>query len=136
MSTFQLKKTFICAEPRLVDERTVTAPGMSLRASSIGRVTVAIISSAGMMPWIAMMTTRGKFVCGKTDDGIRSAQKIPAKHNAAAMNVMDSACFVANRPKGEMASGFIWRQADWWAKFHRRENFERGFLFFPAGRRH
>jgi hypothetical protein len=72
-------------------------------------VTVAIISSAGVMPLLAMTTTRGKFVCGKTDDGIRSAQKIPARQSAAAMNVMDRACFVANRPKGELASGFIWR---------------------------
>src|ERR1039458_513390 len=119
MSTCQLKKTLICAEPRLVDERTVIAPGMSFIASSIGRVTVAIISSAGMMPLSTMMTTREKFVCEKTDDGVRSAEKIPARHNAAAMNVMDSACLVANRPKGEMASGFIWRWTNWWTKFRR-----------------
>src|SRR5271170_2728156 len=118
MSTFQLKKTLISAEPRLVAERTVTAPGMSFSASLIGRVTVAIISSAGVMPLFAMMTTRGKFVCGKTDDGIRSAQKTPARHSAAAMNVMESACLVANRPRNEVVSDFIWRQADyWWAKF-------------------
>ena len=60
MSTCQLKKTLICAEPRLVAERTVIAPGMSFIASSMGRVTVAIISSAGMMPLFTMMTTRGK----------------------------------------------------------------------------
>src|ERR1017187_2510854 len=107
MSTCQLKKTLICAEPRLVAERTVIAPGMSFITSSIGRVTVAIISSAGMMPLFTMMTTRGKFVCGKTDDGVRHAEKTPARHNAAAMNVMASASRVANRPKGEMASGFI-----------------------------
>jgi hypothetical protein len=80
---------------------------MSFIASSMGRVMVAIISSAGMMPLSTMMPTRGKFVCGKTDDGMRSAEKIPARHNAAAMNVMDNACLVANRPKGEMTSGFI-----------------------------
>ena len=125
MSTRQLKKTLICAEPRLVAERTVSAPGMSFIASSMGRVTVAIISSAGMMPLFTRMTTRGKFVCGNTDDGIRSAQKIPARHNAAAMNVMDSACRVANRPKGEMASGFIWRRLNWWTQFHRPWNFGR-----------
>ncbi len=124
MSTCQLKKTLICAEPRLVAERTVSAPGMSFIASSIGRVIVAIISSAGMMPLFTRMTTRGKFVCGKTDDGIRSAQKTPARHNAAAMNVMDSACRVANRPKGEVASGFIWRRRNWW-RFRRRKNFPR-----------
>jgi hypothetical protein len=55
-----------------------------------------------MMPLFARMTTRGKFVCGKTDEGIRSAQKIPARHNAAAMNVMDNACLVANRPMVEV----------------------------------
>src|SRR5665213_4109175 len=108
MSTRQLKKTLICAEPRLVADRTVSAPGMSFSASSIGRVTVAIISAAGMMPLFAMMTMRGKFVCGKTDDGMRNAQKTPARHNAAEMNVIDSACLVAKLPKGEMASGFIW----------------------------
>src|SRR5277367_4169386 len=122
MSTFQLKKTLICAEPRLVDERTVSAPGMSFNASSMGRVTVAIISSAGMMPLFAMITTRGKFVCGKTDDGMRSAQKTPARHNAAAMKVMESACFVANRPKGEMVSDFIWWLTNWRA-FRRPKNF-------------
>src|SRR5665213_2757173 len=81
ISTFQLKKTLICAEPRLVADRTVSAPGMSLSASSMGRVTVAIISSAGVMPLFTMMTTRGKFVCGKTDDGITPADEMPARHN-------------------------------------------------------
>ncbi len=124
MSTRQLKKTLICAEPRLVEERTVSAPGMSFIASSIGRVMVAIISSAGMMPLFTRMTTRGKFVCGKTDDGIRNAQKTPAKHSAAAMNVMDSACRVAKRPKAEVVSGFIWRRRNWWT-LRRPENFPR-----------
>ena len=101
MSTCQLKKMLIWAEPRLVAERTDTAPGMSFIASSMGRVTVAIISSAGMMPLSTRMTTRGKSVCGKTDDGVCSADKTPARHNATAMNVMDSACRVANRPRGE-----------------------------------
>ncbi len=115
MSTCQLKKTLICAEPRLVAERTVSAPGMSFIASSIGRVTVAIISSAGMMPLFTMMTTRGKFVCGKTDDGMCSAQKIPATHNAAAMNVMESACRVANRPRAEKwhRASFCFRRISW-----------------------
>jgi hypothetical protein len=40
-------------------------------------------------------------VCGNTDDGIRSADKTPARHNATAMNVMDNACRVANRPRDE-----------------------------------
>ena len=73
MSTCQLKKTLTSAEPRPVAERTDTAPGMSFIASSIGRVMVAIISSAGMTPLSMRMTQRGKLVCGKTDDGIRSA---------------------------------------------------------------
>src|SRR5206468_4030564 len=73
MFTCQLKKTLISAEPRPVVERTVTAPGMSFIASSMGRVMVAIISSAGMTPLSTRMTTRGKFVCGNTDDGICSA---------------------------------------------------------------
>ncbi len=101
MSTCQLKKTLIWAEPRLVAERTETAPGMSFIASSMGRVMVAIISSAGMMPLFTRMTTRGKSVCGNTDDGVCSAEKIPARHSATAMNVMDIACRVANRPRRE-----------------------------------
>ncbi len=72
MSTCQLKKTLISAEPRPVAERIVTAPGMSFIASSIGRVMVAIISSPGITPLSTRMTTRGKFVCGNTDDGMCS----------------------------------------------------------------
>ena len=110
---------------RLVAERTVIAPGMSFIASSIGRVTVAIISSAGMMPLFTMITTRGKFVCGNTEDGVRKAEKTPARHSAAAINVMDNACRVANRAKGEMASGFIWRQLNWLPTFRCPENLGR-----------
>ena len=73
MSTCQLKNTLISAEPRPVTERTETAPGISFIASSIGRVMVAIISSAGMTPLSIRITQRGKFVCGKTDEGISSA---------------------------------------------------------------
>ena len=40
----------------------------------IGRVIVAIISSAGISPLSIMMVTRGKFVCGKTLDGIDDAE--------------------------------------------------------------
>ena len=68
MSTRQLKKTLISAEPRPVAERTVTAPGMSFIASSMGRVMVAIIWSAGITPLSARITTRGKSVRGNTDD--------------------------------------------------------------------
>lgn len=70
MSTCQLKKTLISAEPRPVVERIVTEPGMSFIASSMGRVMIAIVSSAGITPLSTRMTRRGKLVCGKTDDGI------------------------------------------------------------------
>ena len=46
---------------------------MSFIASSMGRVIVAIISSAGITPLSTRITTRGKFVCGKTDDGTWNA---------------------------------------------------------------
>ena len=49
--------------------RTLTTPGMLFIASSMGRVMVAIISLAGMMPLLTRTTTRGKFVSGNTDDG-------------------------------------------------------------------
>ena len=47
---------------------TLTAPGMSFSASSMGRVIVAIISSPGMTPLSTRITTRGKLVWGKTED--------------------------------------------------------------------
>ena len=74
MSTFQLKKTLTSAEPRPVAERTVVTPGMSFIASSMGRVMVAIISSAGMTPLSTRTTTRGKFVWGKTEEEILNAE--------------------------------------------------------------
>ena len=55
-------------------------PGMPFMASSMGRVIVAIISLAGMMPLFTSTTTRGKSVRGKTDDGVCNAEKIPARH--------------------------------------------------------
>ena len=73
MSTFQSKKTLISAEPRLVAERIDATPGMSFMASSIGRVIVAIIWSAGMTPLSTRTTTLGKSVCGKTDVGMVKA---------------------------------------------------------------
>jgi hypothetical protein len=69
MSTDHVKNTLTSAEPRPVAERTLTAPGMSFIDSSMGRVIVAIISSAGITPLSMRITTRGKFVCGNTDDG-------------------------------------------------------------------
>ena len=98
MSACQLKKTFTSAEPRPVAERTNAAPGTSFIASSIGRVMVAIISSAGMTPLSIRMTQRGKFVCGKTDEGIRSAANTPPRHRANVMNMMAVALWVANCP--------------------------------------
>jgi hypothetical protein len=60
----------IAADPRPVVLRMLIAPGMSFIDSSTGRVTVAIISSPGITPLSIRITTRGKSVCGKTDDGI------------------------------------------------------------------
>ncbi len=101
MSAPQLKITLMMAEPRVVEDRTDTTPGMLFIASSMGRVTVAIISFAGMMPLFTMTTTRGKSVLGNTEDGVFRAQKIPARHSTAAMNVMEIAWCVANRPRRE-----------------------------------
>ena len=66
MSTFQSKNRLTSAWPRLVMERTVTRPGTVLTASSIGLVMVTCICSRGMTPLSTPMTTRGKFVSGKT----------------------------------------------------------------------
>src|SRR6266496_4824367 len=74
MSTFQLKNTSISAEPRLVMERTDRRPGTLLRACSIGRVMVTIIWSIGITPLSTPITTRGKFVSGKTAMGIVNAR--------------------------------------------------------------
>ena len=101
MSAPQLKITLMMAEPRVVEDRTDATPGMLFIASSMGRVTVAIISLAGMMPLFTMTTTRGKSVWGNTDDGVCRAQKMPARHSTTAMNVMEIACRVANRPRRE-----------------------------------
>src|SRR5437870_210675 len=88
MSTDQLKKTFTSADPRPVTERTLTTPGMSFIASSIGLVTVAIISSPGITPLSIKITTRGKSVCGNTDEGIVSAERPPAKHRQTVTNTI------------------------------------------------
>src|SRR5438132_14115702 len=88
MSTFQSKKTLMSAEPRAVVERIFSAPGIPFIASSMGLVMVAIISSAGMTPLSMRMTTRGKLVCGKTEDGMVMAQKTPARQRAKTTKVM------------------------------------------------
>ncbi len=69
MSTLQLKKRLTSAEPRLVVERTVARPGTEFIASSMGLVIVTCICSTGMTPLSTPMTTRGKFVSGKTEIG-------------------------------------------------------------------
>ena len=88
MSTDHVKKTLISAEPRPVAERMLTVPGMSFIASSMGRVIVAIISSAGMTPLSTRITTRGKSVCGKTDEGMWNAAYAPPRHSATDMNAI------------------------------------------------
>lgn len=62
------------------------------------RVTVAIISVAGMMPLLTLTTMRGKDVDGKTAEDIRSAESTPAAHSSVAMMVIASACRVAKYP--------------------------------------
>ena len=69
MSTFQSKKRLTSAEPRLVVLRTVCRPGTEFIASSIGLVIVTCICSTGITPLSTPMTTRGKFVSGKTEIG-------------------------------------------------------------------
>src|SRR5450432_3695193 len=70
MSIFQLKYRSISADPRLVVDRTSSSPGTLFTASSIGRVTVTIIWSIGITPLSAAISTRGKFVVGKTATGM------------------------------------------------------------------
>src|SRR5436190_3033728 len=77
MSTFQLKKRSISAEPRLVVDRTSSSPGTLLTASSTGRVMVTIIWSIGITPLSTARTRRGKFVVGKTATGILNARYAP-----------------------------------------------------------
>src|SRR6266576_3243036 len=101
MSTDQLKKTFTSADPRPVTERTFTTPGMSFIASSIGRVTVAIISSPGITPLSIKMTTRGKSVCGNTDEGIVSAERTPPRHRQIVINTIALEWRTTNRLPSE-----------------------------------
>ena len=78
MSTFQLKKRSISAEPRLVLDRTSSSPGTLLTASSSGRVIVTIIWSIGITPLSTARRIRGKFVVGKTATGILNARYPPS----------------------------------------------------------
>src|SRR5437764_12590485 len=99
MSTDQLKNTFSSADPRPVADRTLTTPGMSFIASSTGRVIVAIIWSPGITPLSIRITTRGKSVCGNTDDGIVTADSTPARHRQRVRNRIDFDCRTMNRLK-------------------------------------
>ncbi len=83
----------------------------------MGRVTVAIISFGGMMPLFTMTTTRGKLVCGKTDDGVRRAEKTPARHRVTAINVIEIAWRVANRPRLEDFPELIAPPPSWLQNF-------------------
>ena len=85
----------------------------------MGRVMVATISFAGMMPLFTMTTTRGKSVLGNTDDGVFRAQKTPARHSTTAMNVMEIAWCVAKRPSPEEGAAFIapGLKRNWWPTF-------------------
>jgi len=82
MSTFQLKNRLTSAEPRLVVERMVVRPGTAFTASSIGLVTVTCICSTGITPFSMPITTRGKFVSGKTAMGTLGAIQAPAIDSA------------------------------------------------------
>ena len=69
MSTDQLKKRLISAEPRLDTERTSSRPGTARTACSSGRVMATSICSMGITPLSTPMMIRGKFVVGKTATG-------------------------------------------------------------------
>src|SRR6478672_823453 len=102
MSTRQSKNTLMSADPRPVVERMLTVPGTAFIASSMGRVMVAIISSAGITPLSMRITTRGKFVCGKTEDGIVTAANTPARHRTSTMNRIAVDWRVAKLPTKEV----------------------------------
>src|SRR5271169_5713538 len=82
MFSSQEKKRLTSALPRLVVERTVARPGTELTASSIGLVIVTCICSTGITPLSTPITTRGKFVSGKTEMGTCVAAYMPAIVNA------------------------------------------------------
>src|ERR1700751_1080350 len=89
ISTFQLKKRLISAEPRLVVERTSSSPGTLLTASSIGRVIVTIIWSMGITPLSTAIRMRGKFVEGNTDTGIVKARYPPSRASVRIRKITD-----------------------------------------------
>ena len=117
MSVDQSKNTLTSAEPRDVVERIFTVPGIFFIASSTGRVMVAIISSAGITPLSIRMTTRGKLVCGNTDDGIVTARIDPGQ--AECHNHEQNRLGIANDPAGAgtIRRSFIGR-VDWGVARH------------------
>src|SRR5580700_1634358 len=85
MSTFQSKNRLISAEPLLVVDRTVRRPGTLFTASSMGLVIVTCICSTGITPLSTPITTRGKFVSGKTEIGTWNAAYMPASESTTIM---------------------------------------------------
>ena len=102
MFTCQLKNTFTSALPRPVADRTCTTPGMSFIASSIGRVMVAIISSAGITPLSIRITHARKLRLRKhRRRHPQRASTSPPRHTASVMKMMASRCRMANAPTPE-----------------------------------
>ncbi len=97
MSRPQPKSIEICADPRLVAERTSCTPGIARSASSIGRVTVSAVWSAGRLPASRSTTTRGKDTCGNSPIGSDSAATIPASASAMAITTKARDCSRSNR---------------------------------------
>src|SRR3954471_11851182 len=88
MLTFQSKYKLISEEPRAVFDLMRAIPGTPFIASSIGRVTDTRVCDAGASPLSAMITMRGKSVCGKMATGSCQAAYRPAAHNSATMTRM------------------------------------------------
>src|SRR6478672_1524054 len=89
MSTFQLKKRSISADPRLVIDRTDSRPCTLFTACATGRVTVTIIWSMGITPLSTAITTRGKSVDGKTDTGMVKARYAPTAATTTTRKMSD-----------------------------------------------
>ena len=96
MSRPQPKSTEICAEPRVVSERTSCTPGTVRIASSTGRVTSSAVWSAGRLPAFRSTTTRGNETCGNSPTGSDSAETAPAAASASASTTMVRACRSTN----------------------------------------
>src|SRR5712691_1861076 len=92
MSTYQLKKRSISADPRLVVDRTSSSPGTLFTASSTGRVTVTIIWSIGITPLSTASTRRGKLVVGKTATGMLNARYPPSAANVRIRKISGLEC--------------------------------------------